>query len=57
MAIVKLAREQAYGSYAAYNRALAEKLISYGINYVIINHYLTDLDAVNFETTPDNWFD
>ncbi len=57
MAIVKLAREQAYGSYAAYNRALAEKLISYGINYVIINNYLTDLDAVNFETTPDNWFD
>ncbi len=53
--IIKFAREQVYEEYIAYNRALAEKIMSYGVYMIKENKGLSlDLD---FSQLPEDWYD
>lgn len=44
-----------YIEYEAYNRALAEKLVSYGISYYQVLYQLTNLGMFDFTQLPENW--
>lgn len=55
IAIVKYSRELAGGKIEAYNRALAEKLLSYGITCVREGRFINDFSVLDFMEYPQDW--
>ncbi len=55
VAIKNFALSQMYQNYAEYNRALAEKYVTYGVTEYRPSRSLSDWKQLNYANTPYNW--
>lgn len=55
LAIIRLANQQSLGKYAEYNKALAERVQSYGINCIREGKGLHA--GLQFKNLPEDWYD
>ncbi len=55
--IIKLANEQAFVDYAAYNRSIVDKALSYNISMIQEWNGISNPDALHLDQLPEDWYD
>jgi len=53
---IKASNQQRYADYENFNRKLAEKLVKYGVYNIKESNRIGDLSALNYQNTPDDWY-
>ena len=54
--IINFAKNQAYESYAADNKAFAEKCLSFGVSCIREGKSISNFDTLDFTQIPEDWY-